>query len=178
MINFLNRPVTRLFLVGLLLLAVQTTLLTEMKFFGIIAQLLLALSITTGLVGGSESGALAGFVLGLMFDLVLTSPLGLSALVYACAGWGAGYFHSRTLANPKWLDCLVTGILSGVATFALAVVANVIGVEGWLSGRIIKVIIVVACVNALSAFVFIPISRWCLAIRREQRISPPVELFS
>jgi hypothetical protein len=43
MINLLNRPVTRLFLVGLLLLAVQTTLLTEMKFFGIIAQLLLSL---------------------------------------------------------------------------------------------------------------------------------------
>jgi hypothetical protein len=71
----------------------------------------------------------------------------------------------------------VTGVLSGVATFALAVVANVIGIEGWLSGRIIKVIIVVACVNALSAFVFIPISQWCLAIRREQRISPPAELF-
>ena len=74
MINLLNRPVTRLFLVGLLLLAVQTTLLTEMKFFGIIAQLLLALSITSGLVGGSESGALAGFVLGLKISLKLQSP--------------------------------------------------------------------------------------------------------
>ncbi|MEI8391022.1 MAG: rod shape-determining protein MreD [Actinomycetes bacterium] len=177
MISLLNRPVTRLFLVGLLLLAVQTTLLTEMKFFGVIAQLLLALSITAGLSGGSESGALAGFVLGLMFDLVLTSPLGLSALVYAFAGWGAGYFHSRTLANPKWLDCVVTGVLSGVATFTLAVVANVIGIEGWLSGRLVKVIIVVGCVNALSAFFLVPISRWCLVIRRQERIAPPAELF-
>ena len=132
MIDFVNKPVTRLLLVGLPALALQTTFFAEVKIFGVVLQIMLALSIAAGLAGGSENGALAGFVFGLMFDLVLTSPLGLSALVYGTAGWGAGYLHSRALENPKWLNALVVGLMSGLATFVLPIVANWIGVEGWL----------------------------------------------
>jgi rod shape-determining protein MreD len=112
-----------------------------------------------------------------MFDLLLTSPLGLSALVYGAAGWGAGYLHSRALENPKWLNALVVGLMSGLATFVLPIVANWIGVEGWLSSRLTKVIIVVALSNALFSFFVVPIARWSLAIRRNQRLAPPAEVF-
>jgi cell shape-determining protein MreD len=81
-IDFVNKPVARLILVGLPALALQTTFFAEVKIFGVVLQIMLALSIAAGLAGGSENGALAGFVFGLMFDLVLTSPLGLSALVW------------------------------------------------------------------------------------------------
>lgn len=176
-IDFVNRPVLRLILIGLPALALQTTLCAEIEIFGVVLQIMLALSIAAGLAGGSENGALAGFVFGLMFDLVLTSPLGLSALVYGAAGWGAGYLHSRAIENPKWLNALAVGLLSGLATFALPVVANWIGVEGWLSGRLAKVIIVVALTNAASSFLCVPITRWALAIRRQERMAPPAEVF-
>jgi rod shape-determining protein MreD len=158
-------------------LALQTTFFAEVKIFGVVLQIMLALSIAAGLAGGSENGALAGFVFGLMFDLVLTSPLGLSALVYGTAGWGAGYLHSRALENPKWLNALVVGLMSGLATFVLPIVANWIGVEGWLSSRLTKVIIVVALSNALFSFFVVPIARWSLVIRRNQRLAPPAEVF-
>ena len=177
MIDFVNKPVTRLLLVGLPALALQTTFFAEVKIFGVVLQIMLALSIAAGLAGGSENGALAGFVFGLMFDLVLTSPLGLSALVYGAAGWGAGYLHSRALENPKWLNALVVGLMSGLATFVLPIVANWIGVEGWLSARLTKVIIVVALSNALFSFFVVPNARWSLAIRRNQRLAPPAEVF-
>jgi rod shape-determining protein MreD len=176
-IDFVNKPVARLILVGLPALALQTTFFAEVKIFGVVLQIMLALSIAAGLAGGSENGALAGFVFGLMFDLVLTSPLGLSALVYGAAGWGAGYLHSRALENPKWLNALVVGLMSGLATFVLPIVANWIGVEGWLSSRLTKVMIVVALSNALFSFLVVPIARWSLAIRRSQRLAPPAEVF-
>lgn len=177
MIDFVNKPLLRLFLVGLPALALQTTFFAEVKFFGVVVQIMLALSVAAGLAGGSENGALAGFVFGLMLDLVLTSPLGLSALVFGAAGWAAGYLHSHALENPKWLNALVVGLMSGLATFALPVVANWIGVEGWLSSRLTKVIIVVALTNALLSFIAVPIARWALAIRRQQRLAPPSEVF-
>jgi hypothetical protein len=67
--------------------------------------------------------------------------------------------------------------MSGLATFVLPIVANWIGVEGWLSSRLTKVMIVVSLSNALFSFLVVPIARWSLAIRRNQRLAPPAEVF-
>ena len=114
---------------------------------------------------------MAGFTLGLLLDLTLTSPLGLSALVYGAAGFMGGYFHSKTLENPRWLDAIGLGVLSAVATFAFPVVANWVGVEGWISTRVIRVVIVVSLVNLVIAPLVVPVMRWTQAVRREQRLS-------
>ena len=51
MIDFVNKPVTRLLLVGLPALALQTTFFAEVKIFGVVLQIMLALSIAAGLAG-------------------------------------------------------------------------------------------------------------------------------
>ena len=171
MIDLLNRPIVRTLLVGLPALALQTTVFADMRISGVVVQLLLAMSIAAGVSAGAEKGALAGFTLGLLLDLVLTTPLGLSALVYGVAGFMGGYFHSKTLANPKWLDAVGLGVLSAVATFAHPVFANWVGVEGWLSTRVVHVVIVVSVVNLAISPVIVPVMRWTQAVRREQRLS-------
>lgn len=171
MIEILARPSVRTLLVGFLALALQTTLLSEMRFDGIAIQLLLAMSIAAGVSAGSEKGALAGFILGLLLDLVLTTPLGLTALVYGAAGFLGGYFHSKTLANPRWLDALGLGLLSVVASFAFPVLANWVGVEGWVTTRVIKVAVIVSVANMIVSPLVTPLMRWTQAVRREQRMS-------
>lgn len=157
MIDFVNKPVARLILVGLPALALQTTFFAEVKIFGVVLQIMLALSIAAGLAGGSENGALAGFVFGLMFDLVLTSPLGLSALVYGAAGWGAGYLHSRASGKSEMVKCLGSWFDEWVGDFCVADRGELDWCRGWLSSRLTKVMIVVALSNALFSFWSFPL---------------------
>ena len=77
----LRRPWFRLGAVALVLLAIQTTLFADMKPFGETVDLMVLASVATGVVGGSQFGALAGFIFGVAFDLVLETPFGMSPLV-------------------------------------------------------------------------------------------------
>ncbi|MBU3688328.1 MAG: rod shape-determining protein MreD [Acidimicrobiales bacterium mtb01] len=178
MIELINRPTVRLTLIGLLALVVQTTLLADLEFDGIALQIMLALSIGAGISGGSERGAMAGFIFGLMFDLVLSSPLGLTALVYGLVGFLAGYVNSLAVANPWWLNALIGLGGSAAATFTYPVVATWVGVDGWLTTRVIEVAAVVAVANALLVPVVVPVMRWGLVIKRRARLAPPPEIFA
>lgn len=171
MVEILNKPFVRLLLVAFLALPVQTTFFAEVKFAGVAVQVMLALAASAGVVGGSENGALAGFMFGLMFDLALSSPLGLLALVYGLAGWVAGAVYSRTVSNPWWLNLLAVGFVSALATAIQPVLANWVGVEGWISLNLIKIVVVVSVANMLLGFITLPLMRWTLALKRRERLS-------
>ena len=54
------------------------------------AQLMLLIGVTAGAIYGPEVGALSGLIVGLMYDCVLTTPLGLASLVVGGVSFGAG----------------------------------------------------------------------------------------
>lgn len=170
MVELLNRPVLRLLVIAIVALPIQTTLLADVKFFGVASQLMLCMSVAAGVIGGSENGAVAGFIFGLSFDLVLSSPLGMLSLLYGLAGFVAGYAHSLTVANPRWLNALIVGGVSAVATVTQPILANWVGVEGWISLRLLRVVLIVACTNALASFFVVPLLRWGLVIKRRQQL--------
>lgn len=178
MIDLLNRPVLRVVLLGLLALSVQTTLLADMTIDGIVLQIMLGLSVAAGVSGGPERGALVGFMFGIMFDLVLSTPLGLTALVYGLAGFVAGYVNSLTVSHPWWLGSIVAALSTALATFVHPVFATWIGVDGWLTVRVIEVALVVAAGNAVLAPLAVPLMRWALVIKRRARLAPPPEIFT
>ena len=173
MLDFVNRPVFRLLLVGIPALALQTTFLADASVAGVVLQLMLCLVAAAGISGGPERGAMAGFVLGLLFDLVLSSPLGLTALVYGLVGFLAGYVFAFGTAHPWWLDSIVVAVATAAATFVHPVVATWVGVDGWLSTRLLKVAGVLALANALLAPLAVPLMRWALAVKRRDRLAPP-----
>lgn len=175
--ELLNRPVLRLVLIALVALPLQTTFFADVKIFGVTAQVMLCLAVSAGVIGGSESGAVAGFIFGLAFDLVLSTPLGMLALLYGSAGFLAGYAHSRTVPNPRWLNALVVAGASAVSTVAQPVLANWAGVEGWISTRLVRVVLIVGLVNALLSYATVPLVRWGLAIKRRQRLAISGDVF-
>lgn len=177
MVEFLNKPIVRLVLIGLLALPIQTTLFADVKFFGVAVQLMLCLSLAAGVAGGSESGAVAGFMFGLLFDLVLSSPLGMLSLLYGLAGFVAGYAHSPAVPNPRWLNALIVGGVSAAATLAQPILANWVGAEEWISTRLIRVIAIVAVTNAAASFVAVPLVRWGLAVKRRERLALGGDVF-
>ena len=162
LIAFVSNRWTRLVLVTLLLLGIQTTLLNEMRPFGVMVQAMLLLVAASGVVYGSEVGAIAGFVVGLMYDGVLATPLGLSGLVLGVTGALAGtllYF----LREPTWWSrVLAVGAVSVVGELLFPLFQALIGYEGWLQPRAIRVAFVVGVFNLLLAPLAIGLSRWTL----------------
>ena len=81
---------TRLVLVLLIVISLQTTLFAEMRPFGVAAQLVLLFAVVSGSIYGSTIGALTGLIAGLMYDFILPTPVGLTSLALGLAGATAG----------------------------------------------------------------------------------------
>jgi rod shape-determining protein MreD len=165
-LELVARPVVRVPLVGIVALALQTTLLTQATPFGVTLQLMLLLAAACGVAAGPERGALAGFCFGLLYDLVLTTPFGVAALSCGLAAYLAGFVLSVTMDPPWWLQMLVVGAASAVGELAFPLVETIVGREGWVQPRLLIVVPVVAVANALLAPLAVPVARWCLGVPR------------
>jgi rod shape-determining protein MreD len=147
-------------------LAMQRTFLTELTSFGVVLQIVLALAAAAGAGAGPERGAVAGFTLGLMYDLSTGSPLGLTALVYALAGFVAGYALTLTPTPPWWLASLFTGIGAAVGETSVPAARMLIGQDGWFTSRLFTIVPVVAVFALLLSPLFVPLGRWCMCVKK------------
>ncbi len=159
-------PLVRLFPVGLCVLAMQRTFLSEMKVFGVVLQIVLALAAAAGAGAGPERGAIGGFTLGLMYDLATGSPLGLTALVYALAGFVAGYVLTLTPSPQWWLASIFTAIGAAVGETAVPVARTLIGQDGWFTSRLFTIVPVVSAFAFVLSPLFVPLGRWCMCVKR------------
>jgi rod shape-determining protein MreD len=166
MLNALTRPWLRIALIGLALLAIQTTLATDVRVAGVVVPLMLLMSAAAGAVGGVERGAVTGFALGALHDLTLVSPLGLGALAAAAAGALAGTLRSRPLIPPWWLAALAVGAATAVGEIAFPLGQALIAQEPWVGHRLWQVALVAGAVNAILAPAALPVARWCLRVPR------------
>lgn len=102
-----------LIVLGLLLL--QTTFIPLLSLGGMVPDLLLVWVVYTALRRGQVETTIAGFLVGLLQDLVSTQLFGLAALSKTIAGFLAGYFYNenktdQTLGTYRFL--LVVGLCS------------------------------------------------------------------
>ena len=82
-------------LIVLGLLLVQTTFIPFVAIGGFVPDLLLVWVIYTALRRGQIEATIAGFLVGLLQDLVATQLFGLAALSKTVAGFLAGYFYNE-----------------------------------------------------------------------------------
>jgi len=83
------------------LLMLQVGLVADLPVLEAVGDLMLLSAIAAGSVGGPDRGATFGFAAGIVYDLMLETPFGLSALTYAVAGFAAGWIAGRVL-QPRW----------------------------------------------------------------------------
>ena len=155
-------PWIRVPLVILVGLAVQTTFFTDLQPFDALADVMLLLAITAGVVAGPRDGALCGFFTGLAYDCVLRTPFGLSALTYALAGYGAGYLQAWVSSARWWMGSLVVGAASAAAIAGYAVIGTVFGLKDAVDVHLVTVMAVVGIVNVLLAVPALWVQRWAL----------------
>lgn len=130
-------------------LIVQTTLLPHLALFRVVPDLMLVVVICIGLVRGPSSGALAGFGGGMLRDLLLDAPTGLSALAYLTVGYVVGavrpYVQSSGVAVP--LIGVFAGSVVGTAFYTL--LALLLGVPAQPLERVAQVILLTGVYNTL-----------------------------
>lgn len=130
---------------------------------GVRADLLLLVALTAGVVGGSERGAVVGFVAGLVFDLFVQTPLGLSALAYSLVAYAAGSLQSGVIRSAWWIPPLsaAAGSAAGVVLYAL--MGATIGQAQYLGPRLGLTAAVVGTVNAALALPAEKAMTWAMA---------------
>lgn len=161
-ISFAENKYTRLVLVGLIFLSLQTTLFNELRPFDVCLQVMLLLAASCGLAKGSSTGAIAGFVVGLLYDFVLTTPLGLCAAVFAFVAYLAGYAHSFVHESTWWSRSLVASAASAVGMIVLPIAFTITGAEGVLTLHVFTVAFIVAVFNAVFSVPVEILCRWAL----------------
>ncbi|MGD9791839.1 MAG: rod shape-determining protein MreD [Acidimicrobiia bacterium] len=161
--SILDSVALRTALVAIVVLILQLTLVPNMQIAGASADLMLLFALAAATTAGPDVGAKIAFVYGLVFDLMLQTPFGLSALVYALAAYmfgGALLSISRT----SWrVTALSVALATAAAVGLYALLARVFG-EPWMTpGRMVRVMLVEAAFNVFLAPIAVKVSEWTTA---------------
>jgi rod shape-determining protein MreD len=164
----------RLILLVVLMLVVQTAVLSRVRVAGVAPEAMLLLAVCAGIVGGPERGAVVGFVSGIAFDLFLvTTPVGLSALVYALIGYGVGLVAEGTVRSAWWIPVLTAGAASAVGSVMFAVSANVVAGADFVSPRLTVVAPFVGVMNAIVATPVLRLVSWSIGTAERKTALAP-----
>ncbi len=114
-----NLALAAIVFVGALL---QVTLVASLDVAGGVADVLLLALLSIALLRGAITGAVAGFFGGLIVDIVTLDTLGVTALLYALAGYWTGRYGETTgrdRAHAPLLAVLVFTVAIAFAGFGL-----------------------------------------------------------
>lgn|GEM_PF-124125 len=107
----------------LLITLMQTNLIDAIAIFGVKPNLFIVFIIVVGLTNGSETGAVVGFVTGLVMDSYSPTPVGVYALIGLLLG-GLSGFSNRNFFRDNYILTMAfafiyTVVFETVAYFAL-----------------------------------------------------------
>ncbi|NLV54431.1 MAG: rod shape-determining protein MreD [Acidimicrobiales bacterium] len=126
----------------------QVVLFSRIEVWGAKPNVVLLFVVVAALESDAERGALLGFVAGLSFDLLLDTPVGLSALSMVLVGWTVGGFKDSIMRTSRLVTALLVGAASVGGTLLYALLAVVFGVTvDW--ERVPAIVAVVAIANVV-----------------------------
>lgn len=152
-----------LMLIGALLL--QTTVLARIRLFGVMPDFMLLLAVAAGISAGPTRGAALGFASGMVIDLFLPTPLGLSALVFTLVGYGVGVANTGVLRSAWYIPMLTAGAGSMAGVVLYALVGSMLGERMW-TGHLVTIVAVVGVSNAALAPLAVRLVAWSLGSAR------------
>lgn len=144
----------------LLVLFVHLTALADIRLAGVRPDAPLLIAVVAGLTAGPERGAVTGFFAGLLADLFLPSPFGLSALVYCLVGFAVGSFQTGILRSAWWIPVLTAfgGSAAGIVLYA--VLGATVGETEMVGPRLPLIALLVGLMNAALAPAAMRLMAW------------------
>ncbi len=121
-----------LLIITLLVVAVviELTVLAPLPWWGATPPLVLVVVAALAFAFGPVTGAVSGFVGGLLLDLAppAVATVGLSALVFTIVGYALGRVFDAD-ERPLWLTTVVTTMAAGASVIAGAALGGLLGDE-------------------------------------------------
>ncbi|MEI6792054.1 MAG: rod shape-determining protein MreD [Actinomycetes bacterium] len=105
----------RLGLICVVTVVFQIAAVSQVKIFGLNADLVPLVAASVGLILGSLPGAIFGFAIGMLLDLALVETVGVASLILLAIGFAAG--RLRELRDPQGA---IVPLLVGAAATAAA----------------------------------------------------------
>lgn len=138
----------------------QVGVVTDLGLFGVHPELMLLLAICAGIVGGPVRGAGVGFAAGLLGDLMLQGPLGVSALAFALVGFAAGAAGEAVLRSSRAITIAMTAIASAAGLLVFAALSQLLGQRSLADPRLWLIVGIVSVVNAVLCVPAVAVCRW------------------
>jgi rod shape-determining protein MreD len=127
----------------------QLSFFSQVAIFHVSPDLLPALVISLGLLGGTMTGVVTGFSVGILLDCLLIEPLGGASLVLLATGYLAGLFRERFEIHSALVPPLLCMGLTVFAELGFGAVELMLGADTAISGLVIRDVLI----KGLYAFV-------------------------
>jgi rod shape-determining protein MreD len=149
-----------LLLVGLV---AQVALMDQIVILGAHPDLLVCFPAAAGLVGGPDRGATVGFASGIVADLVVRLPFGLSALCFTLLGFAVGL----VLSIPGGRDLhgvriATVGAACALGTISYALLGAVVHQPGMLGSALAPAVLISTTAGLVFAAPMLVALSWAL----------------
>ena len=127
-------------IVALIVLAVllQLSFFSQVELFHTSPDILPAVVVSLGLLGGSLLGPVSGFSVGLLVDCLLVEALGATSLVLLSVGYLAGLYRERFDVTNSLTPPLLCMGLTLIAELSMAALQLMLGVNAPISTLVIR----------------------------------------
>jgi len=143
--------IARLAVLGALIAVAQVVCFSKMDVFGTSPDVALLFVISIGLLGGSLTGAVTGFSIGLLIDCLLLETMGAFALTMLSVGYVAGRYR-ETLGRPtRAAVVLLGGSLTLLGAVVIAAIQIGTGIDADVSFLVVRDALVKSLIGALLA---------------------------
>lgn len=129
------------------------------------ADVMMLVAIGAGLAGGSQDGAVAAFVAGLVADLFVDTPYGASSLTFVLVAFAVGLAATGPIDKSGRGFRFATAVLGGAAgTLLFAGIGYILGQPLALQGNLVSTVAVVTAGNAILGLPVLAIVRWAFSV--------------
>ena len=149
-------------LVVILALLVQESLLVHVHFHGAHPDVMILVAVAAGFVAGAGRGPVIGFGAGIVADLFLTTPFGMTALVGAVLAYGVAVASFSLVRTSPTLQ-IVAGAAGTAAGLCLyATLGALLGYPKMLQLQLIPALVVATPSAAILAIPVIRLMQWAM----------------
>jgi rod shape-determining protein MreD len=130
--------VVRIALIGLLGVLLQLSFFSQVQLFHVSPDILPALVVCLALLGGSLTGAVAGFSIGFFVDCLLVEAVGVSSLVLLGVGYVAGLYRERFEIHNSLVPALLCMGLTLAAELGFGAIQLLLGIDAPVSLLVVR----------------------------------------
>ncbi len=120
----------------------QLSFFSQVALFHTSPDVLPALVVSLGLLGGTMTGAVSGFSVGFLLDCLLVKPLGGDSLILLATGYMAGLFRERFEIHSPLVPPLLCMGLTVFAEVGFGAVELMLGTNVTVSTLVVRDVLI------------------------------------